>query len=155
MEQALMASISSAPFPRASERRANRRAHRRAKTLISLTPLIDVVFILLVFFMLASSFLDWRIVAVRAAAPMSDSPAATGLQGAVLVDMAADGTLRLSGQTVGRGQLVGQVSGLVARRPDAGVILRPAPGVPMQALVDLIDLLTAEGVAAISVRRGS
>ena len=28
--------------------------------LISLTPLIDVVFILLVFFMLASSFLDWR-----------------------------------------------------------------------------------------------
>ena len=29
---------------------------------ISLTPLIDVVFILLIFFMLASSFLDWRAV---------------------------------------------------------------------------------------------
>ncbi len=30
---------------------------RRRRSLISLTPLIDVVFILLVFFMLASSFL--------------------------------------------------------------------------------------------------
>ncbi len=32
----------------------------RRRALISLTPLIDVVFILLVFFMLPSSFLDWR-----------------------------------------------------------------------------------------------
>ena len=32
----------------------------KRKAVISLTPLIDVVFILLVFFMLSSSFLDWR-----------------------------------------------------------------------------------------------
>ncbi|MEM6945656.1 MAG: biopolymer transporter ExbD, partial [Pseudomonadota bacterium] len=38
-----------------------RLANRPRKRLrISITPLIDVVFILLVFFMLASSFLDWR-----------------------------------------------------------------------------------------------
>ena len=35
-------------------------AAQKKRPLISLTPLIDVVFILLVFFMLASSFLDWR-----------------------------------------------------------------------------------------------
>jgi hypothetical protein len=33
---------------------------RRRRALISMTPLIDVVFILLIFFMLASSFLNWR-----------------------------------------------------------------------------------------------
>ncbi|OOC09384.1 ExbD/TolR family protein, partial [Thioalkalivibrio halophilus] len=38
----------------------------RRRNLISLTPLIDVVFILLVFFMLASSFLDWRAVELEA-----------------------------------------------------------------------------------------
>ena len=32
---------------------------------IGLTPLIDVVFILLVFFMLASSFLEWRALEIR------------------------------------------------------------------------------------------
>ncbi|MGF1624662.1 MAG: ExbD/TolR family protein [Alphaproteobacteria bacterium] len=145
-----MASTSS-PSPQPNRRRAG----GPAKSLISLTPLIDVVFILLVFFMLASSFLDWRVVAVRAAAPTSESAVATGLQGAVLVDVEADGTLRLSGQQLARDQLVARVAGLVAQRPDAGIILRPAPGVSMQALVDLIDLLTARGVSALSVQRGS
>ena len=43
------------------------RASRR-RALIGLTPLIDVVFILLVFFMLASSFLDWRAIDLTAPA---------------------------------------------------------------------------------------
>ena len=38
------------------------------RRLISLTPLIDVVFILLIFFMLASSFLDWRAIGLDAPA---------------------------------------------------------------------------------------
>ena len=35
--------------------------------MITLTPLIDVVFILLIFFMLASSFIDWRALDLRLA----------------------------------------------------------------------------------------
>ena len=38
----------------------------RRRALISLTPLIDMVFILMVFFMLASSFQTWRAIAVTA-----------------------------------------------------------------------------------------
>ena len=44
------------------------RPQGRRRPLISLTPLIDVVFILLVFFMLASSFLDWRSIDLNAPA---------------------------------------------------------------------------------------
>ena len=44
---------------------------RRRRSPISLTPLIDVVFILLVFFMLASSFLDWR--SITLAAPSAEA----------------------------------------------------------------------------------
>ena len=42
---------------------------RRRRPLISLTPLIDVVFILLVFFMLTSTFLDWRPIELNAPGP--------------------------------------------------------------------------------------
>ena len=35
---------------------------QRKHSLISLTPLIDVVFILLIFFMLASSFAEWQFI---------------------------------------------------------------------------------------------
>ncbi|MGK0476314.1 MAG: biopolymer transport protein ExbD, partial [Oleispira sp.] len=34
----------------------------KQRNLISLTPLIDVVFILLVFFMLTSSFVEWKFI---------------------------------------------------------------------------------------------
>ena len=40
------------------------RSRRRHGLAIGLTPLIDVVFILLLFFMLASSLADWRVLEV-------------------------------------------------------------------------------------------
>ena len=43
--------------------KADKPVHRRA---ISLTPLIDVVFILLLFFMLSSTFIQWRQIDVSA-----------------------------------------------------------------------------------------
>ena len=132
----------------------SRRGNRR--NLISLTPLIDVVFILLVFFMLASSFLDWRAITLNAAADALTEPAGdSGLQGSVLVDIGPDGDLRLSGQAMSRDAVLAEVLALRERRPETGVILRPAPGVPVQMLVDLIDLMTARDIAAISVQRGS
>lgn len=140
-------------MPSASSTRS-RRGNRRAKALISLTPLIDVVFILLVFFMLASSFLDWRIVAVEGGDPLRDGAAAPGVEGAILVDIGADGGLRLSGRTVAEDALLIELATLLERRPEAEVILRPEAGVPVQALVNLIDRLTADGIGAVSIQRG-
>lgn len=131
----------------------SRRANRRAKTLISLTPLIDCVFILLVFFMLASSFLDWHVITLEGAEPATGA-AAPGMQGAILIDMEPGGGLRLSGRPLDADSLLGELTALLARRPEAEVILRPASGVPVQAVVDLIDLLTAEGIDAVSLQRG-
>ena len=44
----------------------------RKKQLVSLTPLIDVVFILLLFFMLTSSFVAWRTLDTPLAAPSQE-----------------------------------------------------------------------------------
>ena len=56
--------------------------------LITLTPLIDVVFILLVFFMLASSYLDWRSIDLTVS---SGAGAATSAQRAILINLRSDG----------------------------------------------------------------
>ena len=56
--------------------------NNRRRNLISLTPLIDVVFILLVFFMLASSFLDWRSITLDPPKQTGGSPS---LEQAVLI----------------------------------------------------------------------
>lgn len=122
----------------------------RRRSLISLTPLIDVVFILLVFFMLASSFADWRAIDLIAPAAEGGSEPMTGT---VLVDVRQDG-IRMSGQPV---TLDGMR--IIARRhldkdPDRLFIVRPVAGVALQSAVDVMDGLSSEGVSNLSLANG-
>ncbi len=124
--------------------------------MISLTPLIDVVFILLVFFMLASSFLDWRTISLAngPAAPMSPMDG-EGMIGAVVVDLGADGTLRLSGQALERATLLDRLDTLLADNPALNVVVRPADDVPVQVVIDLLDVLSRQVGGAVSLQRGA
>jgi biopolymer transport protein ExbD len=137
-------SIAAAPPPL---RLANRQ--RRKRSPISLTPLIDVVFILLIFFMLASSFLDWRTIALDVPEKGAGSPAMTG---ALLVELRADG-LRLSGESLTPAALVARVQIRLAAKPDQRVLVKPSPGVTLQEVVALLDRLTAAGVRDLSLIR--
>ena len=134
----------SVPSP---QRLASKAARRRA--LISLTPLIDVVFILLIFFMLASSFLDWRAIELNAPA---QAAAGTSVEGALLVEVRSDG-LRLSGETVSLDALASRISARLETAPDQRVLVRPASGVALQQAVAVLDRLKAVGVSELSLIR--
>lgn len=111
---------------------------RRAR--IGLTPLIDVVFILLIFFMVASRFAE------RTALPLDTTAGSTGgPSGAVLVEVRTDG-LRLSGEPVDGADLTQRIAALGAARPELRVLLAPAAGVDLQRTVAVLDLLAAAGV---------
>jgi len=121
----------------------------RRTPVISLTPLIDVVFILLVFFMLASSFLDWRRVDLRLAAAQ---PAAETLVAAV-VEVGAAADLILAGRRLSDGELAAAVAARrAAGRPEPFVI-RVAPGVPLQRAVDVLAIVRDAGAADVSLSR--
>jgi len=121
----------------------------RRRNLISLTPLIDVVFILLVFFMLASSFLNWRSITL-------DSPKQTGtsasLERALLIEVRTDG-LRLAGETMSLDRIAGRAMAALAKKPDRPVLVRPDDGVPVQEVVQVLDGLAAAGVGNLSLIR--
>ena len=121
----------------------------RRRTAIRLTPLIDVVFILLVFFMLASSFAEWR--GIDLAAP-GKSGATSSAEGAVLVEVRMEG-LRLSGMPMSLDALVARIEGMTERRSDLRIVVKPARGVPLQQTVRVLDRLTAAGVADLSLIR--
>lgn len=122
----------------------------RKRPLISLTPLIDVVFILLIFFMLASSFLDWR--AIDLDAPVQAAGGATSSEGALLIEIKPDG-IRLAAEQVTLNTLAGRVSERLAVKPDQRVLIKPSEGVPLQRTVTVLDRLKAIGVADISLTR--
>ncbi len=114
-------------------------AARRARR-PSLTPLIDVVFLLLVFFMLAARFgLDQTL-------PIALAGTGTGgtWDGAPrLVEVTPDGP-RLNGVAVDLSDLGTRLAPLLPA-PDAPVLVRAGEGAGMQALVDVLGVLQDTG----------
>ena len=128
-------------------RPAGRAGPRRA--LVSLAPLIDVVLILLFFFMLASSFQDWRAIILNAKQRGAMAPS-TQMEGALLVEIRPEG-LRLSAEPVSLAVLATRVGRRAAEQPELRVLVRPARGVSLQATVQILDVLAAAGVASPSL----
>ena len=120
---------------------------RRRRSLISLTPLIDVVFILLVFFMLASSFLDWRAIELDPPQRAGNGDAMTG---AMLVEVRGDG-LRLAGQKIELPALVERLRQQADSDPDLRVMIRPGEGVSLQRTVDVLDRLDNADIDNVSL----
>lgn len=119
----------------------------RRRSPISLTPLIDVVFILLVFFMLASSFLDWRTIELSASVA-----GGSGAEGSFLVEVRAD-DLRFAGRPLPLADLTRQLLDAQADHPDRLVLVKPLEGVVLQRTVDVVDALARAGVANLSLIR--
>lgn len=104
----------------------------------SLTPMIDVVFLLLVFFMLAARFGADTHVMLNVGgtqAAWSGPPR--------LVDIAPD-ELRLNGQEISPDMLA-QALGPLMQSPEDTIVLR-AQDVPLQQVVTVMDLLRAAGM---------
>lgn len=111
---------------------------------MSLTPMIDVVFLLLVFFMLASRFDAPQVVDIALAAGGSN------YQGAPrLVDIGPD-SLRLNGVIVAERELAAELLKLMSA-PDDVVVLRGRNGATVQRSVDVLMMLRSEGITSLTV----
>lgn len=105
---------------------------------ISLTPMIDVIFLLLVFFMLASRF------GQETALPAGAAGSGAAYDGPPrLVEVLPD-ALMLNGAAITPGALPGALDALTASRGDT-IVLRPRDGADVQRLVDVTGALSAAG----------
>ncbi|CAM4414728.1 ExbD/TolR family protein [Pseudoalteromonas ostreae] len=127
-------------FPALSAKQAKR------KTLVSLTPLIDVVFILLIFFMLASSFTKWHSVEVNSSSSNAGGSLATDLP-PFLVQVATD-KLLLNNSEITLSSLLKQAK---VKPSEQAIILQPLGDTPVQALIDILDELNAQGIAPLQL----
>lgn len=114
---------------------------RRRPRSPSLTPLIDVVFILLVFFMLVSSFVEWRAIAVDTPPTVTLAEPDADASDVHRLEVYPDGRLRLDGEPVNL-QTVAQ---RVGDAPEGPVHVVPMPGLTLQPLVTVLDRIAAAG----------
>ena len=110
----------------------------------SLTPMIDVVFLLLIFFMLAAQ------IGRDGAVPLAGAGGGGAYSGPPrLVEIAPD-ALALNGRSVTADELPARLAALVAAPGDT-VVLRPIGSTRLQRLIDVAEGLRAAGFTSLAV----
>lgn len=126
---------------------------------ITLVPMVDVMMILLVFFMVTSTYLDLDMVPAIEQAPDSAAqalppPGTQGAEGTVLmVRIAAGGAAVVSGQSLTPAAFGALVADRLAAEPLTQIVLLPSPEADMQALVSVMDAATEAGATRLKVIR--
>lgn len=119
------------------------RTPRRTKG-VSLTPLIDVVFLLIVFFMLSTSFVMSE--SLELAMPPSDAPAATPAKSRDLQLIIRDGkTIQVRDKLLNLKQLDNYMFEVLSRDPMTKILILSTPAVNVQELVSVMDIVYLGG----------
>ncbi len=120
----------------------------RAVRRVAMTPLIDIVFILLLFFILETSFSEFRQMGL--ALPGASAGSEPGLR-ALRLEVFADGRIWTQGSTLE----VASLGVFLEQRhstPDTPVIVALAPAVELQLIVDVCDVLRGRGLERVDLR---
>jgi biopolymer transport protein ExbD len=110
----------------------------------SLTPMIDVVFLLLIFFMLAAQ------IGRDGAVPLAGAGGAGDYTGPPRLVEIAPEALSLNGQPVRAEELPARLAPLTEAPTDT-VVLRPIDGARLQRLIDVAEALRAAGYTTLVV----
>lgn len=115
---------------------------------INLTPLIDMVFILLIFFIVTSKFTKESGVDVSRPEAASASDQA---QANIVVGITAQGEVWIDGQAIAMGSVRAQIERLHAANPKGSVILVADKAAPTGITVEVLDHARLAGVANVSI----
>ncbi len=108
-----------------------------------MTSLIDVVFLLLVFFMLASTFLHYT--GFDLSGGRSRATASADVNKLVIVRVSGDGMLDVNGRPVDLDRLADELT-VLADGADVKVAVKPVTDARVQDVVDVIDRIRIPAV---------
>lgn len=120
---------------------------RRVEAEIGVTPLVDIIFQLLLFFALSARFEAARTLPVSLPGAVYAEPsAARGLT----VTVAADGRLFLDDRPVAAAHLADELRAALATAPRRAVRIEADAAAPVQAAVAALDAAKGAGAAAVA-----
>jgi len=115
---------------------------------INIAPLVDVVFLLVIFFAVSTTFLDNA--GLKLELPTSSSTAQREHED-ITVLLAADGTLSLDGDTIDHEELSRRLTAEIGDSERKLVILRADTTTPHGEVVGVMDLIREAGAEALTV----
>ncbi len=121
----------------------------RRRAGLSIAPLIDIVFLLLVFFMLAGSFLNLE--SLDLATPGTAAPSGGETSPPLVVRLHDDGTLTFDSVVVDPGELGRRVRQALAENPEPSVLVVASAGDSVKRLIAVVDDIRLAGVEAVAI----
>ncbi len=120
---------------------------------LSLTPLIDVVFLLLIFFMLVSTFSDTQI--LRFVTPAGERQSTEQQFELIPVLLAADGTISIDGRTIAPELLKLEMEKTAAAADEVTVVMIAEPGAKTQLLIMAVEAARGAGIVNIAMKKAA
>lgn len=117
---------------------------------MDLTSLIDIVFILVIFLMLTSSFTPAQ--SLELTLPSKASPVAKS-ENTMRIQIESSGHVTIDGVAAGRAQLEDSILLRIAKDKDVQIGIYSTPGVSVQQLVTVMDMVYASGGRNVQVDR--
>ncbi|MBJ6372526.1 ExbD/TolR family protein [Sedimentitalea arenosa] len=130
------------------------RKPRKPGPLISLVPMIDVMLILLVFFMVTSTYLNLDMIpALKRQEETSTSAPEAKPTETLLIRLGANGLPIVRGRSVPLEDLSGYLVARLAEAPRLQVLVLPSGGASTQALISVMDHAARAGIGRLRVIR--
>jgi biopolymer transport protein ExbD len=125
---------------------------RGRKPEVQMSPLIDVIFLLLLFYAVTTQFVnDERLKLKLPEAETAESVGTNQEQKPPEVKVAVDGTIWINDQIVPENELEARMRQLVERAPDDGVILKGDKGADYGVVVHVLDVARKVGAKGIQM----
>ena len=115
---------------------------------IDLTPMLDVVFIMLIFFIVVASFIKEAGVEVNR--PDDNQPDNPEDSTSILVEVASDNQIWMENRRVDIRAVRANIQRLLAEDPEAPVTIKMEKGAEAGIVVDVADAARESGVAAVN-----
>jgi biopolymer transport protein ExbD len=120
---------------------------RRSMALLNFTSLIDVVFMLLIFFMLTIDFSRFRMIGVDTP---QDLEVVKDPTAAIVILLKRSGGYEYDGKPATLDAITGSVRAILAVDPGRSFLIRPEPGVKVQDAIDMFQHTRDLGAYAVS-----
>ncbi|MGD8385057.1 MAG: biopolymer transporter ExbD [Lysobacterales bacterium] len=117
---------------------------------INITPMLDIVFIMLIFFIVTTSFVKEK--GLEVSRPSSSPPKEIKKnKGPIVIKIDANGNIMLKGRVLERKAVQANLEREKAEKPDSPLIVAAHPDADTDALVTILDAAKEVGVENVSV----
>jgi len=116
---------------------------------INVAPLIDIVFLLLIFFMLASEFTDFKTIDLVSPSESNTNIEITKLP--IIINLSETGTIHVNSETIEKNNLSNFLKTTLTENSSKKVVINTDENTKINLLIDIIDIVRDLGIDKIAL----